>query len=324
MTVAVLGEALIDLIAGGDGTYRAQLGGSPFNVAIGLARQGVEVSYLSPLSDDAFGDRLYDHLRHEGVNLPPGRRSTRPTSLALVAVDAAGAATYRLYREGVADLDITMAEVTSRLPGDLAIFHTGSLAITPDRVASIISLFDVLKQRDVVISVDINIRLGATRDTGAYLAGVMEVISRADIVKASDEDLAALQLHTDPCEAAEVAFRQMRSKGLFILTEGHRGALLLGERGPIRRPAYRVSHVADTIGAGDSFQAALLAALRRRGLNRRSPGLGIDRAGLEESLDFACAAAALNVSRVGCSPPTADEVRDFLASCPRPAGPDYA
>jgi fructokinase len=314
MTVAVLGEALIDLVAGGGGTYRAHLGGSPFNVAVGLARQGAEVIYLSPLSDDAFGDQLHDRLRHEGVKLPLGRRSSRPTSLAVVVVDAAGAATYRLYRDGVADLDITAAEVESQLPDGLAIFHTGSLAITPDRLPSIFSLFGALKRRGVVISVDINIRLRATRDTRAYLAGVMEVIRRADIVKASDEDLQALQLHANPRAAAEMAFRQMRAPGLFVLTEGRGGAVLVSERGLIHRPAYRASRVVDTIGAGDTFQAAFLAALERCDLHNRAPGLGVDQAGLEESLDFACAAAAINVARNGCSPPTAEEVREFVAA----------
>jgi fructokinase len=314
MTIVVLGEALIDLIAGDDGAYRTHLGGSPFNVAVGLARQGAEVSYVSPLSNDAFGDQLHDRLRREGVKLPLARRSARPTSLALVAVDSAGVPTYRLYREGVADLDITATEVESLLPDDLTLFHTGSLAITPDQLPAIMSLCDVLERRDVVISVDINIRLRATPDAAAYLAGVMQVIRRADIVKASDEDLASLQLHADPLEAARIAFGRMRPTGLFILTEGRGGAALVSERGVIRHPAYGVPHVADTIGAGDSFQAAILAALEVRRLDRRLPGLGIDQSALEASLEFACAAAAINVSRVGCSPPTAAEVRDFMAS----------
>ena len=103
MSVAVLGEALIDLIAGTDGTYRPYLGGSPYNVATGLARQGIDVHYLSPFSDDTFGDQLHESLRREGVVLPNCKRSRWPTSLALVTIDERSAPTYRLDREGVAD-----------------------------------------------------------------------------------------------------------------------------------------------------------------------------------------------------------------------------
>ena len=87
MTIAVLGEALIDFIVGDDGAYRPHLGGSPYNLAIGLARQGVDVSYLSSLSDDTFGDKLHESLLSEGVQVPLKRRSLWPTSLALVTVD---------------------------------------------------------------------------------------------------------------------------------------------------------------------------------------------------------------------------------------------
>ena len=90
MTIAVLGEALIDLIAGDDGAYRPHLGGSPYNVAIGLARQGIDVSYLSSLSDDSFGDQLRESLSNEKVTVPLQRRSLWPTSLAVVTVDDGG------------------------------------------------------------------------------------------------------------------------------------------------------------------------------------------------------------------------------------------
>ena len=100
MTVAVLGEALIDFILGEDGAYRSHLGGSPYNVAIGLARQGASVSYVSPFSDDTFGNQLHDSLCTEGVQVPISRRSLLPTSLALVTTDEDGMPAYRIYREG--------------------------------------------------------------------------------------------------------------------------------------------------------------------------------------------------------------------------------
>ena len=115
MSVAVVGEALIDFIVGDDGAYRPHLGGSPFNVAIGLAREGIQVSYLSPFSDDTFGDQLHDALASEGVQLPLARRSRWPTSLALVTIDEHGMPTYRLYREGIADKDTSYDEIEQNL-----------------------------------------------------------------------------------------------------------------------------------------------------------------------------------------------------------------
>lgn len=315
MSVAVLGEALIDFIVGEDGAYRPHLGGSPYNVAIGLARQGVDVSYLSPLSDDCFGDKLSESLTRESVHVPVTRRSLWPTSLALVTIDDRGQPTYRLYREGIADKDTSLAEVESNLPTDLKIFHTGSLAITPSQLPKIEKIFELMRARGVLISVDINIRLRASIDTDRYLAGVRSVLKGADIVKASDEDLEALGLDTDPQRSAEIAFAEMGA-GILVLTEGTGGALLLSESGTIRKQSYPVAKVADTVGAGDTFHSAFLAAICRSGQCDKRV-VDLDQDALAGALDFACAAAAINVSRVGCNPPTQNEVESYIQSAQR-------
>lgn len=315
MSVAVLGEALIDLIVGEDGAYRPHLGGSPYNVAIGLARQGVEVSYLSPLSDDTFGDSLYDSLKNENVDIRNTRRSLLPTSLALVAIDDEGLPAYRLYREGVADKDTSFEEVAANLPTDLRVFHTGSLAITPSQLPKIRELFELMRERDVVVSVDINIRLRASLDTTGYLDGVRSLLPLVDIVKASDEDLAPFRLATNTRDAAEIAFREMES-GMLLLTEGNGGAVLYTANGLIEKKAYPIANIEDTVGAGDTFHSAFLASLSRSNAVRR-PYREVDRGVLGDALDFACAAAAINVSRVGCSPPTQYEVDAFIRSMAR-------
>lgn len=315
MSVAVLGEALIDFILGEDGSYRPHLGGSPYNVAIGLARQGVPVSYLSPFSDDTFGDQLRESLINEGVAVPQSRRSLCPTSLALVTIDDAGLPTYRLYREGIADKDATFEEIEASLPDDLQVFHTGSLAITPSQLPKIRRLFKLMHSRGVVVSVDINIRLRASLNTKAYLNGVRSLMGLADIVKASDEDLAALQLDPDPRRSAELAFAAMRS-GILVFTEGRGGAVLINTRGKIEKSAYPVARIEDTVGAGDTFHSAFLAALLRTGRLNKSLG-GISQESLGDAVDFACAAAAINVSRKGCSPPTQKEVEAFIESTRR-------
>ena len=111
MSIAVVGEALIDFIPDAEGKYTPHLGGSPYNIAIGLARQNQYVNYLTPLSDDSFGDTLYSSLRAENVQIAMDRRSQRPTSIALVTTKPNGRNAFRLYREGVADKDTTFAEI---------------------------------------------------------------------------------------------------------------------------------------------------------------------------------------------------------------------
>lgn len=315
MSIAVLGEALIDLIVGDDGAYRPHLGGSPFNVAIGLARQGIPVSYLSVLSDDCFGDQLFAALTRENVAVPIGRRSLWPTSLAMVTLDDHGTPSYRLYREGIADKDTSLKEVLANLPEDVKLFHTGSLAITPSQLSKIRKLFKALHQKDILISIDINIRLRASIDPKKYIDGVKSLLEHADIVKASDEDLDALNLDPDPRTAAKRAHGLMKS-GLLLLTEGRGGAILVGAADDIEKKAYPIAKVEDTVGAGDTFHSAFLASLYRSGcldgsLDECAPEM------LADAVDFACAAAAINVSRKGCSPPAEDEVREFIAAARR-------
>ena len=315
MTVAVLGEALIDLIAGDDGAYRPHLGGSPYNVAIGLARQGIEVSYLSPFSDDTFGDQLYAALRKEGVHMPITRRSLWPTSLALVTIDARGMPAYRLYREGIADKDTSFEEIGANLPPNLRVFHTGSLAITPSQVPKVRRLIEVMREKGVVVSMDVNIRLRASIDTEAYLEGVRSLLPLADIVKASDEDLEPFRFAADTRKAAQAAYGEMGS-GMLLLTEGKGGALLYTASGVIEKKAYPIAHVEDTVGAGDTFHSAFLAALCRSEAIK-GPYREIDQGVLGDAVDFACAAAAINVSRVGCNPPTRREVEEFVRAARR-------
>ena len=312
MTVAVLGEALVDFIAGCDGAFRAHLGGSPYNVAIGLARQGVDVSYLSPLSDDAFGDRFLESLRRENVRTPMTRRSKLPTSLALVTLDDSGVPAYSLYREGIADKDLTFEEVVAAIPDDLQVFHTGSLAITPSQLQLIRQVLDLVHAQGVVVSLDVNVRLRGTSNPKAYIDGVRSLLEHADIVRASDEDLAALEFGSGSLQDAESAYDRMRS-GILIYTEGRNGATLFSQQGTIRQDAYEVASPVDTVGAGDTFHSALLAALLRVGEEGNLLS-SLSAPMLASALEFASAAAAINVSRKGCSPPSHAEVMEYLAA----------
>ena len=310
MTVAVLGEALIDMIADGAGSYSAHLGGSPFNVAIALARQGTNVCYLSPLSDDNFGDQLQRALSEEKVATPVKRRSRWPTSIAMVTIDAQGQASYRLYREGVADKDTSVEEVIENLPDDITLFHSGSLALTPSQLPRIKGIFSYLRERGVPISIDLNIRERASYDLEKYLQGVRSLLPLVDIVKASDEDLDVFALSDDP-QTTGKRFHQEMEGGLLVLTRGQHGASVFSGSDVITAPAYPVTTLADTVGAGDTFHAAFLSSLLLQGA-LSSGAKDWDSAGLVEAINFAGAAAAINVSREGCSPPTRDEVVDLL------------
>ena len=303
------------MVADDSGRFRPHLGGSPFNVAIALARLGVDVSYLSAVSVDPFGARLSAALESEGVAVPLQRRSQHPTSLALVSVDARGQPGYRLYRQGVADKDTSLEDIVGHLPGHLSLFHTGSLALTPSQLPKLHAVFDELDRRGVPVSIDVNVRLGASADESAYIAGVRALLPRADIVKASDDDLAALGFDGDPKTAAAAAHGEMGG-GVLVLTEGARGATLFGAGAPIVQPAFPVARVADTIGAGDSFHAAFLSRLHGAGALTDWPSR-VGRASLAGALEFAAAAAAINVSRPGCKPPTFLEVTERVAEARR-------
>ena len=317
MSIAVVGEALIDFLPDAKGKYTPHLGGSPYNLAIGLARQNQSVNYLTPLSDDSFGDTLYSSLRTENVQVPMDRRSQRPTSIALVTAKPNGRNAFRLYREGVADKDTTFAEIKAYLPPDLQLLHTGSLAITPSQLPKIRALMQLMNQRGIPVSMDINIRLGASRDPEAYLAGVRSLLPFADIVKASDEDLAPFQFSTVAEQAAELAFHEQHG-GMLILTQGRADTVLFTASGTLRRAPPVVNVIQDTIGAGDSFYAALLACLGRKQLYHlaalHNPIEVIGVNALQQMLKFANAAAAINLTRPGCSPPTQIEVEEFLYS----------
>ena len=308
--IAVLGEALIDFIAGEDGSYRPHLGGSPYNVSIGLARQGIDVSYLSSLSDDSFGDQLKKSLLNESVKLPLERRSLWPTSIALVTLDSQGHPTYRLYREGIADKDTSYEEIAGNLPADLRVFHTGSLAITPSQLPKIRKVFDLMHERGALVSIDINIRIRASLDRQKYIDGVRSLLGSADIIKASDEDLMALGLSDNARSSAEMVYAEMGG-GVLVLTEGDGGAVVYSNGGQIAQDSYRIPLVVDTVGAGDTFHSAFLAYLSHNGeLSKPLAEIPIETLG--SALKYACAAAAINVSRAGCSPPTCGEVTEYM------------
>lgn len=311
MSIAVIGEALVDFIVQDDGSYVPHLGGSPYNLAIGLARQDVPVTYLSPLSGDVFGEQLRNELLEEGVILPFERRSPKPTSLAMVTVDALGIPAYGFYRDGVADKDCTVDELRVLLPSNLQVLHTGSLAITPSQVPKILEIFHYAKGKGVLTSIDINIRLGASSPTEAYLDGVRAVFAKSDIVKASDEDLLALGIKA-AFEDEAPKFNELGNCQILVITYGAKGSSVTMAGDHIKVPAAKVGAMADTVGAGDSFYAGFLAELYKADCLAKSLEQ-IPVSAFESALKLAALSAAINITRPGCNPPSSSEISKFYA-----------
>lgn len=306
--VWVLGEALMDCMAQPDGSLVPHLGGSPYNLACATALQGAPVGFINPMSTDAFGQALLDHLQdnHARSLLP---RSALPTSLAVVQVTD-GQPSYGFYREGVADRDYQVADVVALLeaspPG---VLHTGSLMAMPPEHCKVLQVMAAAKRLGWVISVDVNLRPRVASDVPAYLQAVREVAAHADWLKASDEDLELLGFaDVSLAHAPELAQHWMaQGCSRVALTFGAQGAYL--QVGDAHAQAVAPSvEVQDTVGAGDTFWGSCLADwVLHDTLNNVS--LAAQR--VPRTLHRALVAAAINCSRQGCSPPTTAEVLEL-------------
>jgi fructokinase len=299
----VIGEALVDLVGQrGSSTLVAHPGGSPANVALGLARLGDPVTLMTMLGRDAFGEMIISHLQASGVRVDGGSGEGTPTSLA-VATLAAGIATYdfRIDWE-IGGLD--------PLPVETRCLHTGSLAtvLEPGR-QHVQDLMEREHQRGrVTISYDPNVRPALLGTPERALPGIEHLVSQSDVVKVSDEDLHWLY----PGRPDEEVARDWLARGpvLVVVTRGGNGVYAVTAGLEVRRPATPIDLV-DTVGAGDSFTSGLLDGLRRADLIggvRRDALSAIDEASLLSILDEASVVAAITCSRPGANPPTRAEV----------------
>lgn len=305
--VTVIGEALIDLVpAGAPASFRAHPGGSPYNVAVGLARLGAGTNLMARLADNAFGRILRRSAAAERIRLDAAPLASEPTTLAVVSLDAQARASYDFYTEGTSDWQWT-AEETAAVPGGTAVLHFGSIASwTGPGDELILGLASRLRDRgDVLVSYDPNIRPPLLRERGHGRRMVERAVAIAHLVKASEEDVAWLY---PGWPAADVA-RHWLGLGttVVLITHGASGADLYAPPAPaLHRPAPSIS-VVDTVGAGDAFTAGLLASLLRRGMH---PPAALRRAA-EQDLDSVLAdailTAALACQRAGACPPTLAE-----------------
>jgi fructokinase len=315
MSVLVAGEALVDVVHRRDGAVDRHPGGSPANVAVGLARLDHDVVLATRIGDDEDGALLHEHLAADGVRLAPGSLVTGRTSTATAVLDALGAATY------VFDLDWQLPDVD--LAGVRHV-HTGSIgAALPPGATTVRRLLARAADAGLTTSYDPNLRPGLVGTAEQERSAVEALVRQATVVKASDDDLAWLYAGTDTADP-ERAAAAWASSGprLVVLTRGADGAIAwLGGRPdePIALPAPRVD-VLDTVGAGDAFMAGLLSGLLDDHLVGGAPGGRVDGAAdvptsqpwsaddVRPALRRALSVSSLTCARHGADPPRRSEL----------------
>lgn len=303
----VCGEALYDVFPAGEREtgvmLDARIGGSAFNVAMGLARMGRPVAMLTGVSTDPLGDRLVRAMAAEGVATHLLARKDGPTTLALVGLRPDGSARYSFYGHGAADRQVTPADLPSLAGLRGLLFGCFSLLTQPTG-DSFLRLARAARGGPLV-SLDPNIRAAVEPDMAVWRDRVAAFAACADLIKLSDEDMAAMH----PGEAPAAVARRWLATGarLVAMTRGGDGVTAWLGDAEIMAPAPRVP-VVDTVGAGDTFLAALLTALDEAGPTPRAALAALTPETCAAALGFAARAAAVTCSRRGADLPRRVEV----------------
>jgi fructokinase len=288
------GEALFDLFVGaereGATPMEARAGGSPFNVAIGLARLGCRTAFFGGVSTDPLGERLIAQLERENVDVSLVRRLAKRTTLSLVALNADGIPAYTFYGAGSADAAPTEVEMPD-LPPSIAAIHIGSYATVIQPVGGALSALVARESRQRLVAYDPNVRPTVESDLDRWRSTVAGYSRQVQVLKISAEDFGLLY-GAEPIERRAADWLDA-GVAMVVVTHGGDGAEAFTRSGRVAVKGEKVT-VVDTIGAGDSFQAALLA--------------GLDRAGLLDATGFA--ASPLH----GIWRPAPDQVLDLLAN----------
>jgi fructokinase len=307
------GDALVDFLpvtaADGRDALVPAVGGSCLNVAVGMARLGVEAGFVGGISTDLFGRMIADHASASQVDLRFATRSDRQTTLAFVR-SVAGESQYAFYDEGTASRNWTYR--SGALPFDrIEAIHVGSTTLVDERTAAETLALVHEARGSATVSFDPNCRPNLVRDKRRYVERMAAFAAAAHIVRMSDVDFA--YLYGDDDSARRAASLLAEGARLVVVTRGAEGAEAWHKAAgsvAVKAPS---APVADTIGAGDSFQAALLFALQA--LNRSDAGAlaGMSADELRRALSFAARCAAITCSRPGADPPRRAEIAADLA-----------
>ena len=299
----VCGEALFDFFSENDVNaqaskvnYKAIAGGSPFNVAVGLRRLGIDVALFAGLSSDYLGRRLQQVLQEEGVRPDYLQDFDAPTTLAMVAVGADGSPHYSFRGEGCADRQLLPGHLPE-LGAEVRGLHIGSFSLVVQPIADTLLALVRRESGKRLISLDPNVRLNPEPNIELWRERINTLVEHADLIKVSDEDLNLLYPERDP-QSVIHGWLEHRCQ-LVFLTHGGQGATVFSRRhGSWSAPACAVV-MADTVGAGDTFQAALIAWLTEQQLDSVEGLQRLSREQIDAMLTFAVSAAALTCGKTG-------------------------
>jgi fructokinase len=291
----VIGEALIDIVEREGRVTGEHVGGSPLNVAVGLARLGRGVDFLTHIGNDARGRRIVDYIKQSGVQPVSGSQTAQRTPTALATLDASGSAQY------VFDIDWQLTGTPEVAPPLIA--HAGSIAtVLEPGCRATAALLDTYHP-SATITFDPNVRTALIEDGDIARGRIDRLIERCDVVKASDEDMRWI----DPNRSPEQIARTWLGLGpsIVAVTMGGQGAFAMCAGGTVQVPALRVN-VVDTVGAGDAFMSGLIDGLWSLGLlgAEQRPHLArIGEDALTAVVQTAALSAALTVARAGADLP---------------------
>ena len=305
--IVCCGEALIDFLprklADGAAAYQPFVGGGIFNTSIALGRLGVKTGFFSGLSTDFFGDMLRDGLKASKVDLRYVKTWDKPSTLAFVKLTN-GQAQYSFFDDNSASRMLTVKDLP-RLDDKVEALHFGSISLIPEPGGSTLEALMKREAKRRVLSIDPNIRPSQIKNRRAHVARLNRMIAMTDIVKISDEDI---EWMTGKRDLKAVARKWLKSGAkIVVITKGADGMEGFTARDHIVQPAVKVK-VADTVGAGDTINAGLLAALKDANLLDKKKLAVISGDQLAAAMAFAAKAAAITCSRPGANPPWAKEL----------------
>lgn len=297
--IVVAGEALIDVVLDHEGDSSETPGGSPLNVAVGLARLEVPATLITQVGHDEHGGLVVHHVTSSGAEVVAVPTGSGRTSVATARLDATGAASY--------DFDLEWSLPRQELPACHAL-HVGSLGtVLEPGCESVRDLVEQAVEREVFVSFDANLRASFVEDRERTWHDVRTLGARCTLVKLSDEDADLLEPGADPDDVARTLLAGERTQ-LVLLTRGSAGATAFtGTVEVSARP--RRTEVVDTVGAGDAFMAGTLAQLHDLdALRHPGPGMPLDEAALAQLLAGAIEIAAITCERRGANPPRREEL----------------
>jgi len=307
--ILVGGENLMDMIQidnqNENALFEAVPGGSPYNLAMAAGRQGVKVGYVTPISKDKNGEQLAQNLFNSNVSLL-GPRVTAPTSLAMVHIEDA-IPSYSFYREETAERLVTLDSLSKNLTSEVSIFHIGSLALTGGEDALVWEEFvKRTRENNIKVSLDPNVRPSLIAEPDVYRQRIKNLMTEVDILKLSDADL--LWLFNDSADEtnALAELEVIARAEILIVTKGSQGSAIFHEKKWHEITSHPVEKLSDTVGAGDTFMASVLAwVMKKEKLNELAL---LELNEKKELLNYAAKAAALNCEKQGCNPPWENEL----------------